>query len=821
MNKARVAVLVVLLLLVSPAFAFAHGATTASLNAASLSLSVTPSELPADGLSYGAVTVSLVTSASAPSLASTNTTVYLSVSQNNVGTLPSSVVIAAGQSFVIANFTTTTTPGQTTITASSPGLTSASASLETAIPSGFPSHIQLFATPSTLLASPSGQPSNQGSIVVELTDDQGLPAKAPSAVTIQLSSSDTSVVTLAQNQVTIPANQSLTIGNFTTSFTPGTPTITAFASGYPKGSVSITVEGPAPLKLTATVEPSQLSTSSSGLLMIALTDESGNPARAPSPILVTLRSSNTSIATVPDSVTIPAGSIYTWVNFSSSAVPGTATITATSQGLDASSSVVTTFAPSTPTALKIFANPNPVLADDSQYANAVVIELVGANSQPAVASGSGYNISLASSSSAIGSVPSSIVIPAGQSYTVSYFQSTYASGSTTVTASATNLLPASVSMSTYGPVPYQISLSVYGSSASSGSSSVSSPSTELPADGGNYPALAVDLLDSSGAPAIAPDNIVIQLVSSQTNVLSVEQTVTIPQGSIGVLVPVQTSTLPGGANITASSPGLNSGTLLVTTEIPAPTKLQVYLAPSSVLQPETGNFPVLYVQLQDAAGNPASAREATRVVLTSSNSSLFNETMFVTIPQGADYASLSLDPASAGSTTFTASASGLASSTATLKVSAFPFAASLTLSSPAFIYANQTEVAIVKVTLLGQPLSNVTVFWNAYNVFTSHNNETTNSDGIAQTILTPARSGSANVTARASSTIFGKFQVSAAFSVFALPAKPRATLFQDLATYWYIPVAIVVAAVAAGVFLLRQRRRHAKAELEAGFEAVS
>lgn len=815
MNKGRVAILMLVLsLLVAPTFAFVHAATGTTLTPASLDVSVNPSKLPASGLSYAAVTVSLVTAASAPSLAATNTTVYLSVSQSNVGTLPGSVVIAAGQSFVIVNFTTTTTPGQTTITASSPGLASTSASLTTATPSGFPSHIQLFATPSTLLASPSGQPSNQGSIVVELTDDQGLPAKAPSAVTIQLSSSDTSVVTLTQDQVTIPANQSLVIGNFTTSFTPGTPTITATASGYTSGAVSITVEGPAPLKLTATAEPGQLSTSSNGLLMIALTDESGDPARAPSPIVVTLTSSNTSIATVPSSVTIPAGSIYTWVSFSSSATPGTATITATSQGLEASSSAVTTFAPSAPTGLKIFANPNPVLADNSEYGNAIVVELVSSSSQPAVATGAGFNVSLSSSSSAIGTVPNSILIPAGQSYVVTYFQSTYASGSTTITASANDLSSANVAMVTYGPVPYQISLSVYGSSGSSSS-------TELPADGGNYPALAVDLLDSSGTPAIAPDNIVIQLVSSQTNVLSVEQTVTIPQGSIGVLVPVQTSTLPGQANITASSPGLNSGTLPVTTEIPAPTKLQVYLAPSSVLQPETGNFPVLYVQLQDASGNPASAREATRVVLTSSNSSLFNETMFVTIPQGADYASLALDPASTGSTTFTASASGLDSSTATLKVSAFPFAASLTLSAPAFIYANQTEVAIVKVMYLGQPLSNVTVFWNAYNVFTSNNNDTTNSNGIAQIILTPAGSGSANVTATATGSVFGKFQVSAAFAIFALPAKPRASLLQDVANYWYIPVAIVVAAAAAATFLLRKRRKHAKAELEAGFKAVS
>ncbi len=194
----NVLVALAIVLMVTPSLTLAGGAT-ASLNASSLSLSIIPSKLPADGSTYPSVVVSLVEQAGTPTVALTDVTVFLSASQNNVGALPASVTIPMGKTFVIANFTTTTTPGQTVITASSPGLGSSSAQLTTLTPSGFPTHIQVFASPSILLARPSNQPSDQGTITVELTDDQGLPAKAPSSFAISLFSSTTSVVGLVQS----------------------------------------------------------------------------------------------------------------------------------------------------------------------------------------------------------------------------------------------------------------------------------------------------------------------------------------------------------------------------------------------------------------------------------------------------------------------------------------------------------------------------------------------------------------------------------------------------------------------------------------------
>jgi hypothetical protein len=816
-SKRILLVLTALFLLAGPSL-LPVGAATTTGTATAISLTVVPAKLPADGLAYPAVVVSLVSASAQPTVQLVNTTVFLSVSQNNVGSLPASVVIPAGRTFVIANFTTTTTPGVTTVTASSPGLQSASQTVTTLTTSGYPTHILVFASPSTQLARPAGQPSDTGTVTLELTDDQGLPAKAPTNVTVQLFSSDAKVVNVTQNTLVIRANTSLVTGTFQTGFTPGSDiAITASSSGYVSGSTDISVIGPAPLKLTSAAEPSSIVLGSTGLLLVSLTDQSGNPARAPAAVNVTIRSSNTTVATVPGTVTIPAGSIYTWVSYQATRVSGSATLTVTSPGLQSSSATVQTHSPSAPVSLNLLTSPNPVLSDNTQYNNAVIVQLMGKDSQAAVSNSTSYVVSLTSSTSQIGTVPSTVTIPEGSSYAVAYFQSTYASGSTTITASASNLLPAQAQMNTYGPVPSQIILSVYGSGQGSASG------TDLPADGLSHPALAVTLADSSGNPAVAAGNIVIQLSSSRADIVSVDTTVLIPAGTISTIVPIQTSLLPGAANVTASSVGLTSGTLTVNTEIPAPSKIAAYLAPAVALEPDTGNTPMLYIQLQDSQGNPATARQPTSVIVTSSNGALFNGTLSLVIPAGADYARTPVDTTGIGTGTLTASSTGLESSTATLQILPFPFSANITLQLPysGYMYMNQTATASLHLSLLGQPLKNVSVTWNYNGVAAIPSNGTTDAAGVVTTKLQPVAPGPANITASATGSMFGKLQVTSYLSILSVPAKPKASFAHVLLSYIYYIIIIVAVVIVAAIYLLRMQRKKAKAELEAGFEAVS
>jgi hypothetical protein len=819
-SKRIVLVLFAVFLLAAPSFVSAGAVAT--VGATSVTVTIVPPRLPADGQTYPAIVVTLTGANSNPTVSLTNTVVYLTASTSNVGSLPASVTIPAGRSFVIANFTTTTTPGETIITASSPGLTTSSQALQTITTSGYPSQIVVFASPSTLLARPAGQASDQGVLIVELVDNQGLPAKVPAGfpngVPVQLTSSNQGVVNVTQ-KITIAANSSLAIGSFQTGFTPGSNVaITATSSGFKSGSAQINVIGPAPLKLTAQAEPNNIPAGSLGFLLVSLTDQSGNPARAPSPVNVTIRSSNTTVITVPSSMTIPSGEIYSYVTYSSTKVVGTATITVTSPGLSSSSTVVNTGQASIPTGLSVLTSPNPVLSDDSKYNTSVIVQLIGQGSSPAaISTNTNYVVSLTSSNSQVGDVPSTVVIPEGSSYAVAYFQSTYASGTTTITASASNLLPAAAQMTTYGPVPAEIRLSIYGSAGG--------PGTELPATGQSYPALAVSLADSGGNPAVAPGNIVVQLTSSTPDIVSVDTTVTIPTGNISTILPLQTSLLPGQANITASSVGLGSGTLTVTTEIPAPAKLAAYLAPATALQPKTGNTPMLYIQLQDVDGNPATARQATNVVVTSSNGNLFNTSLTLTIPAGKDYAATPVITNGLGSGTLTATSSGLGSSSANLEILPFPFSANISLALPygGYMYTNDTgrASATLTVEMLGQPLQNVNVTWEYAGAAAIPSNGTTNAAGQVETSLQPVSTGPANITAIASGAIFGTLKTTSYFTILATPPKAKPTFVQVLLSYIYYIIIAVAAVVVAGVYLLRMQRKKAKAELEAGFEAVS
>ncbi|MGD0319484.1 MAG: hypothetical protein ABSB56_07300, partial [Nitrososphaerales archaeon] len=190
--RGTVLVAVVSLLLVSQAIPFSVAVTSKVPSlAVGLSLTIIPPKLPADNGTYPAVVVSLVDSNGLPSAALTPLTVYLTSSQTNIASVPNTVTIPAGKEYVVVNAVTTPTPGSTTVTASSHGLASAFALLTTDTPSGFPSILRVFVSPSSLLRR-----ADTGTVRVELVDSAGSPSKAITPVTVLLSSSSSLIASL-------------------------------------------------------------------------------------------------------------------------------------------------------------------------------------------------------------------------------------------------------------------------------------------------------------------------------------------------------------------------------------------------------------------------------------------------------------------------------------------------------------------------------------------------------------------------------------------------------------------------------------------------
>lgn len=609
--NARGAVLVAVLslLLASQAIPLSVAASSnVPSQAVSLALTIIPPKLPADSGNYSAVVVSLVDSNGLPSAALSDLTVFLTSSQTNIASVPSTVAIPAGSEYVVANAVTTPTPGSTTITASSHGLESTFAQLTTATPSGFPSILKVFVSPSSLLRR-----ADTGTVRVELVDSAGFPSKAIISVTAHLSSSNASIASLGQNSLTINPGEIYATGSFDTSVNFGQAVITASSTGYGSGEAIVTV-----------VPPNYCSS-----------------ACGPSELLLKL-------------------------------VPGT-----------------------------------------------------------------------------------------------------------------------------------------------------------LPTDGGTYSALEVGLATNAGQPAVTSSDTIVQLFSDAPDIVSIPAFVTIPAGSISVLVPLTTSSLQGHSSVTASSSSLLPGNANVTTVIPAPSKLQAYVAPSSTFVTSVGNHPILVIQLQDSNGNPARARVMTNITVTSSNSSMVSGPLHLSVNVGQDYVSTFLKASGSGQSVLTASSQGLSSSQVNLQLAKSPlidqlsaYVPKVTLYGAGTMYSNGTATLTLSVSFLGKPVQNLNVTWTIAGGSVSPITTETGTSGITSTTFTPNTTGAAKITASASSPQTGPINQTYSILVLQTPKPPTRTTLQVIESLWYYIVAAVVVVLVAAFYLFRMRRKKQRAEIEAGFEVV-
>jgi hypothetical protein len=760
--------------------------------ATSLAVAVDPVRLPADGQSFQAVIVSLIDASANPSLALTPTTVYLTSSEENVGTVPNSVVIPAGKGYAIANFTTTSNPGVTSITASAPGFTSAQTVLDTIVPSGFATHLKVTASPTSVLAS------GTGSLVIQLQDATNSPAKATSALNVTVTSSEDAIVQPDQGFVIIPAGADIAILNFSTGYQLGTTVLTASVSTLLAGQTTIQVVGPNPFALSVSTQPNQVVEGGSGSVVVWITGSVGHPAQAPEDIAVTLTSSNTTVAQVTRTVIIHRGQMSATAVFTAGSKSGTTAITASAQGLQSGFASVQSFkALLKPAGLKLFFAPDPVIANDAVY-QSVTVAIVNSTGYPDVAT-SQVVVNLTSASTNLGTVPNSVTILSGQESAVASFSSTYLVGTTILTASAQNLVTAQVAATTYGPIPIGIV--------------VSPTSGTLPANGGKYDALQVGLVDASGSPAIAPSNIIVRLTSSLPSVVAVNPILQFEAGQSSIVTSVQTGISSGVANITASSAGYQASFALVTAVIPAPTNLGLFVQPATAINETAGSESILTVQLQDVNGLPAQASQFTSVTITSSNTAVVKAPIVLTIAPGADFASTVVTTLGSGKTNLTATAAGLKSSSATLSVLTSPV--TIAASTPAPIVAFGTTATItVTVTALGQGLPNATVQWLTTSGTLQPTSGNTSAQGTASTVLIAKVPGTVTVTAEVTSPFFGTVNATAAVYFTPPPVVTQPSLSDRLHPYLIVIVVVILVVVGAVVFIFLRRRRRKKALAE-------
>jgi len=536
---------------------------------------------------------------------------------------------------------------------SSPDNTSDSASANTLSSvgtSGVPAKVAVTCTPPRVLAS---NDYHYYAIKIELQDLYENPAYAPtSGMGISVSSSDPTVGYASPNYVHLSAGQAFETITFVSTYKPGQTKIEATAVGLVSGSAIMTTVGAKPYKVQVILAPNKVLADNEYYyypVHVQLQDSAGNPAMASETLLVGLSSSNPNVGTVPTSLAISTGETFGATWFSSTLVPGTTAIKAATSGLVSTNATMTTVAPgaSPATKLMVWLAPSKLIADGSVKYYPVVVGLMDSSSRP-VEAASTTSVTLASSNSTVGTVPSYLNIGAGDEYGYTYFYSTYVPGKTTIQATVSGLVASSSQMTTVGYTPSRFAVYL-------------APSKVFAHKQTSLYSVVVQVEDNSGNPARAPaGGLTAIMTSTNPSVGTIPgATLTIGAGQTYAYTHFYATYKPGTTTIRASGT-LATGSNVMTTKAPTPAKLGMDLALSKVFAISNKYYYYLVrVILQDAAGNPALAPVGgITVTLTSSLTSIGTVQSPITIPEGDFFATAwFMSKATPGQTTITASAS--------------------------------------------------------------------------------------------------------------------------------------------------------------------
>lgn len=386
-------------------------------------------------------------------------------------------------------------------------------------------------------------------------------------------------------------------------------------------------------------------------ILVQLQDSTNKPARALEDIVVSLSSSRTDIGSVDPSITIRSGETCASAQFYSTYTPGSTTITAVASGYDTGYATMTTVGP-IPSKLAVYFFP-PTLPSDNGTYESIVVQLQDSYGSPALAPLGDVNATLSSSDTDVGTVDNWTIIKSGSTYALARFNTTNLAGSTTITAISSGYTSGDAVMKT-SSIGEALKLKVY----------VGPP--KITAAGIAHKSICVELQDSFGNVARAPDNIIVALSSSDIAVGTVDPTVTIEHNNTYALASFYSTYKSGSTTITAVASGYDSGQATITTVGPIPSKLAVYPLPSVV--PADKREYSIAVQLQDSFGLPARDPIGPVIItLSSSNTAIGNVNSTTTIDFGFTYSKTEFYSSyTAGSVTITAMAAGYASGQASI-----------------------------------------------------------------------------------------------------------------------------------------------------------
>ncbi|MBN2334072.1 Ig-like domain-containing protein [Candidatus Bathyarchaeota archaeon] len=409
-----------------------------------IDLEITPPIINADGETHEIMIIQLETGNGYPYIAPQDIIIHLTSSNLDIVLVESEVILLAGKSFTRAEFNTSYNSGISVVTASAAGFKTDESVIQV-IKSDYDAQLMVYAVPDEMPAVRGVQ----GRAVIQILDLNGDPYNTLQDIDIVLSSSNHTVLTL-KNSVTIQKGTNYVEVPFTiNSVTPSEATIFAQAPNFEPGSGIVTTTSVTRkaygLRLyfgPSVVQPDQ---ETHEIVTVQLVDSEENPAKADSDTVVALTSSNLNIATVTQTLIIPAGRYHATASVKTRYVNGVTTIAASSPSLYPHQGLLTVQG-ALPKILEIYTVPNKIIADSST-SDIITVQVQDEEGYP-IKADHDLPLFLSSSSSLVGDVPASATIPKGQSYTSVAFTSTSRIGETTIVVATQGLEPSETTVET-------------------------------------------------------------------------------------------------------------------------------------------------------------------------------------------------------------------------------------------------------------------------------------------------------------------------------------------------------------------------------------
>jgi len=311
------------------------------------------------------------------------------------------------------------------------------------------------------------------------------------------------------------------------------------------------------------------------------------------------------------------------------------------------------------------------------------------------------NVFLTSSNTSVLTVSYPVTIVKGSSYGVSHCTITGNIGEAIVTGVAQGFLPGNVNVKVVnrGGKPVRLALTL-------------TPPTITPDNSIHSSAILVQLLDAEGKPTVADREVSVYISSSNVEVASVvDEIVKIRRGESYIKAGLKVGVKTGETTITVSAQDLEADSATLDVEGFTPHMLKTYVAPPIILAGDIAEN-VITIQIQNGMGNPTVSPRDLKVYLASSSTTLglYPSGFKVTLSKGENYVKIFF-PATGmpGEANITASAQGLESSTATLRITVQSL--NLTLEAPERVMLNQTVTVKVEATSRGHPVENVNLEW--------------------------------------------------------------------------------------------------------------